>query len=150
MIKEEVMGNKALGFLVLADRLDLYKDFAINLLYCVHDFYLDKESLKEPDDMYNHFNWCFKRVSKDFEKEDLNFFTNKKLMDYLFQYYKIHFYENFDFRNKEDINLKLYLEMWNDIFDINKKDEDLTRTMIELYSLFDITITEKNKLKELV
>jgi hypothetical protein len=62
----------------------------------VHDFYLDKESLKDIDDKYNHFNWCFKRTSNEFEKEGFNFSSNKKLIEYLFKYYKIHFYENQD------------------------------------------------------
>jgi len=149
MNKEKEM-TKPLKFLVIADRLDLYKDFTINLLYCVHDYYLDKQSLGNPDDMRNHFNWCFNKISVEFEKENFNFTSNTNLRDYLFQYYKFHFYDNNVVRTKEDINIKLYAEMWNDVFNINKRDEDLIKIMLELYSLFDVTISEKNKVTELV
>ena len=141
---------KTLKFLVLSDRLELYKDFAINLLYCVYDFYLDRESFKDPEDAYNHFNWCFKRVSNGFEKENFNFFTNTNLINYLYQYYKIHFYENNDLKSKDDINLKLYLEMWDEIFNLEKTDNDLLKTMVELYSIFDSTLSETNKTPEFV
>ena len=149
MIKEKEM-SKPLKFLVIADRLELYKDFTINLLYCVHDFYLDKQSFNNPDDMRNHFNWCYNRISAEFEKENFNFGANTNLCDYLFQYYKFHFYENSIIKSKEDITIDLYAEMWNDVFNINKRDEDLIKIMLELYSLFDVTIADKNKIAELV
>ncbi len=134
---------------LMGDRVEVYKDFSINLLNCIYDFYLDKSSLDNAVDVRNHFNWCFTKVNNEFKKEDIDFDDNKLLKDYIYSYYEPNFYNNQDFYCKEDVEFKPYLEFWNGIFNTDnlQGNLDITKILVELYLLFDETIENKKKEK---
>lgn len=141
---------KQLQILILSERLEFYKDFMVNLLYTINDYYLDKTTLAEPSDINNHFKWCYNKVADEFKKEGFDFTKNKDLYRYLSKYFKGHIYNNNLILTKDDIDLKFFHEILNNIFEFNKTDQDLIKLMMEVYSLFDKTISEKNNIYDLV
>ena len=135
--------------ILAGDRIEIYKDFSINLLYCICDFYIDKSSLDNVVDVRNHFDWCFNRVNKEFIKEGIDFSENTRLKEYIYTYYEPNFYNNLDFSTKEEIDVKAYLDFWNDIFNTNNLQSNLntTKILVELYLLFDDSINNKKNEK---
>jgi hypothetical protein len=134
-------------YIVVKDRVEIYKDFTINLLYYIIDYYLDKQTLSDDIDIRNHFNWCFNKVCDEFKKEGLNFSTNENLREYFYQF----FYNQFYKRENQDISLQYYEKFWRNIFEIDKqKNKNVINTMIELYNIFDTSINQEKNILEIV
>ena len=43
-------------YIIVKDRVELYKDFALNLLYHIDHYYVDFDSIHEDSDINNHLN----------------------------------------------------------------------------------------------
>ncbi len=86
----------------------------------------------------NHFRWCWYRNIENFEKEGIQFKTTK-LYDYFFGFMSEVYYP---VTLKDDIQLLHTLKMWQYVFDFKqlKSKSDLD-TMIQVYKLFDYTLT---------
>ena len=69
-------------YIVVKDRVEIYKDFAMNLLYYIYNYYIDRESLSADEDIRNHYSWCFGKVCDEFKQEGLDFSKNKELKEY--------------------------------------------------------------------
>jgi len=149
---EKSMGKreKEKQFLIIVDRLELCKDFTINLLYQIYDYYLDNKTLSDKVDIRNHFNWCFEKTNTKFKLEGFDFSGNEKLIEYLFLYFETHFYKSGYFSNKDGVDINIFIEFWNDIFNLNTNNPDILKTLIEIYSMFDESIKNKNKVAELI
>lgn len=134
----------------MKDRVKLYKDFTLNLLYYIDKYYLDYETLSEDTDIYNHYVFCYNKTCDDFLKEDLNFTTNEKLKEYFYTYYYSLYYTI----RREETTLDDYINLWDNIFDIenhkNKNRGERFEMFIELYQIFDISINNKKNVLELV
>jgi len=141
-IKELEMTRKFKSYNVIRERVDLYKDFTLNLLYYVHDTYLGKDYIRSEYDMRGHFTWCYRKVLDDFEKEGIYFHENEELYDYFYGYYEDQFY-----KNDKIETLSYYEKFWENIFEISKsKKRNIFEVLLELYEIFDKSIT-KNELK---
>lgn len=123
------------------NRLDLYRDFIINLCYNLVDTYLGEEYIKTKKQKKEHFTWCFNTVCSSFEKEGFKFSENTELYDYFYEYFITTMYDN-DF-----FEIDFLLEYWEDTLEISleKTRADL-EGLIEIYKIFDKTI--ENKLLE--
>jgi len=127
-------------------RIELYKDFTLNLLYYINHYYLDKQSLYSDDDIYNHYIFCFNKTCDDFLKENIDFRDNDELKSYYYSYYYSQFYTA---ENQQ--KLPFYLEFWNDIFKIDQvKNENYLNILIETYLIFDISLNHKKYISELI
>lgn len=128
-------------YIIVKDRVEIYRDFALNLLYYIYDYYIDRESLSEDQDIKNHFNWCFKKVCNEFLEEEIDFTKNKELNNYFFSYYYQQFYTN-----NQDVPIKYFEKFWRNIFEIDKlKNKNYINILIEIYNIYDKSInTEKN------
>lgn len=134
-------------YIVVKDRVEIYKDFTINLLYYIMDYYLDKQTLSDDGDIKNHFNWCFNKVCDEFKKEGLDFSKNENLRGYFHQF----FYHQFYKRENQDISLGYYEKFWRNIFEIDKqKNKNVINTMIELYNIFDTSVNQEKNILEIV
>jgi len=134
--------------IIIKDRVELYKDFALNLLYYIHDYYLDRVTLGQDADIYNHYSWCFNKVCDEFKKEEIDFSKNKTLKDYFFAYYYQQFYAA---NNKQDTTLKYFEGFWKNIFEINKhKNKNIINILIELYEIYDESVCEERNILEIV
>ena len=115
--------NEGHKYMIIKDRVELYRDFSYNLLSYIYDFYLDKQTLGLDQDIKNHFMFCYNKVCTEFLLEELDFTQNKELIEYFFTYYYHHFY-----RAEKDVQQTFFVKFWNTIFDVEKpknKNADL-------------------------
>lgn len=135
-------------YIIVKDRVEIYKDFALNLLYYIHKYYIDRESLSEDQDIYNHFKWCFKKVCDEFLEEELDFSKNKELREYYYAYYYHQFYRA---TSNQDTSLAYFEKFWKNIFEIDRlKNKNLINILIEVYNIYDKSINLEKNILEIV
>jgi hypothetical protein len=137
-------------YTLVKDRIEIYKDFTMNLLYYIDHYYIDWESLCNDQDMLNHFNWCFDKVCDEFLLEEINFKDNKRLREYFYSYYYNQYYKQKGNPNI-DTSLAVFEKFWKPIFEFEKqKNKNLTNILIEIYSVFDKSISREKNILEIV
>lgn len=142
-MSNNVLTNK---YTIIKDRVEIYKDFTLNLLEYIFDFYLDRETLGMDEDIKNYFMFCYNKVCKEFLEEEIDFRDNKELIDYFFTYYYHHF-----FKIDKTINKSYFRKFWENIFDIDKhKNKNILKVLVEIYAIFDKSITLKKNVLEFV
>lgn len=131
---------------VIKERVELYRDFVINLIYYIHNTYLDKEFIKTEEDVKGHYNWAFNKVLSDFEKEGVIFTDTTELKSYFFEYFHTRFY------SPEHIpSLKTFLDFWENIFSLKQnKEKTVMNALIEIYKLFDNAFSTKIILQKML
>lgn len=135
-------------FIIVKDRVEIYRDFTLNLLYYIHKYYLDSDTLSEDQDIYNHFKWCFKKVCDEFLQEGLDFTKNDELMDYYYGYYYHQFYK---VTSSQDTSLRYFEKFWKQIFEIDKqKNKNLINILIEIYNIYDKSVNQEKNILEIV
>jgi len=139
------MSNNSQKFIIVKDRVEIYKDFAMNLLYYIFKYYIDNECLSDDKDIRNHFTFCFNKVCDEFKLESIDFSQNKELKEYFYVYYYHQFYK---IKNNQNNLLTEYEKFWRNIFEIDKqKNKNLINILIEIYCIYDKSINnEKNVL----
>lgn len=136
-------------YVIVKDRVELCKDFTLNLLYHIDHYYVDYDSIHEDVDINNHFTFCFNKVCDEFKKEGLDFSLNKELKKYFYLYFYNQFYKNKG--NNEEISLFYYEKFWNEIFSVEKQvNLNVLKILIEIYMIFDVTINNKINILEKV
>ena len=145
------MSNEGKRYQIIKDRVEIYKDFTLNLLYYIQKYYLDKECLSKDEDIYNHFSWCFRKVCDEFLLEEIDFTKNENLKQYFYHYYYHQFYKI----DKENINqntsLEYYERFWEGIFKIsNDKNKNVLNILVEIYNIYDSSINLQKNILEIV
>ena len=131
---------------IVRDRVEIYRDFAFNLLYYIYYYYLDKQTLSADEDIYNHYSWCYRKVCNEFKKEEIDFSKNEKLKEYFFTYYYNQFY-----KSNDDLSLKYFENFWKTIFEIDKhKNRNTINILIEIYTIYDESINLEKNILEIV
>ena len=134
-------------YMIIKDRVEIYKDFTINLLSYIMDFYLDNKTLSADDDIQNHYNWCYNKVCDEFKEEGLDFSNNENLRQYFYDF----FYHQFYKRENQDIVYTYYEKFWLNIFNIEKQNnKNIMNTMVELYNIFDKSVNHEKNILEIV
>jgi len=138
--------NEAHKYKIIGDRVDFYRDFTMNLLSYIYDYYLDKQTLSLDEDIYNHFMFCYRKVCAEFLDEEIDFTENKVLIEYFYSYYYHHFY-----RSEKDVPQSYFIKFWSSILEVDKpKNRNTLKILSELYSIFDQSITSPKNILELV
>ena len=75
------------------DRVKLYFDFVISFFELLFDTYMGDDITNETEQK-NHFNWCWNKVIKNFEKESIKFRESGQHRDYLWNFFYEAFYLN--------------------------------------------------------
>lgn len=131
---------------ILKERIDIYRDFTINLLHYIFDSYLGKEYINNEKDVIGHFNWCFTQVLQEFYDEELDFYGNTSIYEYFYNFYSDQFY--FTETNK---TINYFVNFWEDIFDYKKdKKKKYFDVLVEMYDIFNSSIEKKERISELV
>lgn len=131
---------------IIKERVELYRDFVINLIYYIHTSYLGKEYIKSDEDVKGHFNWAFNKVLSDFENEDIFFGETNELKDYFFEYFKTRFYSVDKIPSQ-----KTFITFWDEIFQIrNTKEKSLFSALVDIYKLFDHSLNSRNILDKVL
>jgi hypothetical protein len=130
------------NIIIIKDRVEIYKDFALSLLYYINKYYIDRETLNNDVDIFNHFKWCYNKVCDEFKLEGLDFTTNNELIKY---YYKYYYHQYYMVNNNQDNSLATYEKFWINIFDFNKqKNRNIINILIEIYNINDKSISINN------
>ena len=130
---------------VVKERVELYRDFSINLLHYIYDSYLGSEYIKSESDILGHFSWAYLKVLNEFEDEGINFYCNDGLFDYFFTYYYDQFYKIDRIQR-----FSYYEKFWNSIFEVKRnKQRKIFEVLLELYEIFDKSFILKNKYEEI-
>lgn len=131
-------------------RADLYRDFTINLLYKIHDYYLDNVTLSNSTDIFNHYTWCYNKVCDQFLEESINFKNSQKLKSYFYSFYLNQIYTSDNYFDKSMINIPKIETFWRNIFDYkNQKNKNNVTILLELYSIFNTTLSKTEKVSEM-
>ena len=134
---------------IARDRVEIYRDFTLNLLYYIFHYYLDKDTLSLDQDIQNHFNWCFNKVCDEFLEEGIDFSDNQRLREYFFTYYYHQFYKVST--QTQDTSLSYYEKFWKRIFEIDKqKNKNVLSIFLELYGIYDKSVSKKKNIFEIV
>jgi hypothetical protein len=134
-------------FIIVKSRVELYKDFAMNLLYYIDRYYIDFESLNTKEDIFNHFSFCYNKVCDEFLKEEINFKENAELKEYFHTYY----YHQYYMMQNNAHPLDYYEKFWKTIFDIDKhKNRNIVNILIEIYQIYDKSINHEKNILEIV
>lgn len=130
---------------IIKERVELYRDFVINLIHYLHTTYLGKEYIKTEEDVRGHFQWVFNKVLSEYETEGIFFGDTKELKTYFYNYFHVRFYE------AESIpSMKTFIVFWDDIFSMKpNKEKTLLNALIEIYKLFDVSLSKKNILEKI-
>jgi hypothetical protein len=135
-------------YIIVKDRVEIYKDFAMNLLYYIFNYYIDRESLSADEDIRNHYIWCFNKVCDEFKQESIDFSQNKELKEYFYAYYYHQFYK---VNNNQDTSIGYYEKFWRNIFEIdNQKNKNIINILIEIYNIYDKSINQEKNVLEIV
>jgi len=138
-------------YMIIKDRVEIYKDFTLNLLNYIHYYYLDKECLSKDEDIYNHYSWCFNKVCDEFLLEDLDFRNNKELKQYFYQYYYHQFYKISKDNMNQNTALDYYERFWKSIFEINmQKNKNILNILSEIYTIYDKSVNQEKNILEIV
>lgn len=127
---------------IIKERLEIYKDFVINLICYAHTTYFGKDFLKKDEDIKGHFDWAFNKVLAEFKLEGIKFYQTNELRQYFFEYFIEQFY------NFETVPpIKQYMSFWNDIFNVQpKKQKNVMKVLVDLYQIFDYSLENKKTL----
>jgi hypothetical protein len=135
-------------YIIVKDRVELYKDFSLNLLYYIDHYYVDYDSIHEDSDINNHFYWCFNKVCDEFKEEEIDFSKNNELKEYFRTYY---YHQYYKIKGTQDISLQYYEKFWNEIFNVEKqKNKNIINILIEIYTLYDKSINNEKNILEIV
>jgi hypothetical protein len=123
---------------MIYEKIELYGDIFKSLNAIIVDTYLGDSNSEtkinlSDDDKISHFDWCWKKMVKNFEKENVNIKFKGAHKEYFQSFFMDSFYNQRENKIKESISRFL-----NEIFDTNmvysRPDLDL---LTELYKLME-------------
>jgi len=123
---------------MIYEKIELYGDIFKSLNAIIFDTYLgDSDSETKinlsDEDKISHFDWCWKKMVKEFERENVNIKFKGDHKEYFQSFFMDSFYNQRENKIKESISRFL-----NEIFDTNmvysRPDLDL---LTELYKLME-------------
>jgi hypothetical protein len=119
---------------VTLERTNLYLDFIHGLFDLVTTTYLGDECMS-PQDVENHFKWCWNKTIKSFKQERIYFLGDDELYTYFHSLFMESFYKEDD---KSDDNINQLISFWVDNFNYGKvKTMSELEAFIDLYKIFD-------------
>jgi hypothetical protein len=131
--------------IIIFDRVQVYRDFIINLIYYIFEYYIDDGSF-DNEDIDKFYDWCFNKVCDEFKEEGVDFSKNIKIKKYFKEYFEINYFHADDEHKQER---DFYITFWDNVFNANSiGDNKLLAAFVELYSFFDDSINERKKTKE--
>ena len=125
---------------VRRELVELFNEFANNLLIKIHDHYLGKEYLKKQEDILAYFNWCYNTTCDAYNIIGFDFSENHKLLEWFFIHSHRHIFDNKDYSYDTDKGYDI--DYINSIMTFNMKGRLVAEVlaMIDLYVIFKETI----------
>ena len=121
---------------IIIEYIDLFIDFMSSLTTIINKTYLSEDIINSEYYITKHFNWCWEKNIKNFEKENIGINLYGEHYEFIYNY----FYEKFYMEtNKSKKYYKEIIHYWEDVFAIHK-----IKTKVE----YDFLIFIYNILKE--
>jgi hypothetical protein len=118
---------------IYRDKIVLFSDFLSSLHNLVESTFLGEDVLYDEVDQRTHFNWCWKKIISDFEKEKIFFKENGSHYEYFWNF----FFEAFYINKLDDKETKVF-EYFHKLFDFTyKKSRSELDILTEVYKLLD-------------
>lgn len=117
------------------DRVEIYHDFIISLLYTINETYLGDDVIKCDDDRLSHFNWCWNKVIDNFNEENIKIQKKGEHFNYFYNYMITLFYLD---KERTDDLIKNYLIFWDDIMiSIDSKTKSEYDLFVDVYKIMN-------------
>jgi hypothetical protein len=98
MITKKVSEHEFLEILntckVNKKKLEVFHAFISKLNKLIHDTYLGREYIINPEDVKGHFDWCFNKTCELFNLMNISFYGNHEVWNHFYEYFMIYVYEN--------------------------------------------------------
>lgn len=117
------------------ERMDLYRDFVCDLVNKVHETFLGTDIMGEQE-FREHFDWCWSRIIEEFKADNIVFYDECELKEYLWRSFYDMFYVADDHIDELKDNMMI---IWNFIFDhgrVSKTKSEINYT-IDAYDKFE-------------
>jgi len=125
---------------IIREKSELYYDFLSSLLDLIDETYLGSDVLISDNDIINHFNWCFAKITNNFDQERIHFVVKSGHYEYLWALLYKGYYKSVN-EEKHTILSKYFKEL----FTFNKVKTPLElETFIEIYKIFDQNLKKIN------
>jgi hypothetical protein len=125
---------------IIQEKTELYYDFISSLLTLIDETYLGPDVIVSDDDMMNHFNWCFNKITSNFEQEGIHFITKSSHYEYMW----FLFYKGYYSCSTED-KAKILGDYFKVIFNFNMVKSPIElESFIDLYKIFDQNLKKIN------
>lgn len=120
---------------IVFEKMDLFYDFTFTLVTILYDTYLggsnevneSKVEMNEEDNL-NHFNWCWKKTIKTFEKENILINETGEHYDYFKDFFKEIYYNHPEDKIKKSIP-DFFVDMFDRKKPFTKSDLDVILTI---------------------
>lgn len=117
------------------DRVEIYHDFIISLLYTINETYLGDDVIKCDVDRLSHFNWCWNKVIDNFNEENIKIQKKGEHFNYFYNYMITLFYLD---KERTDDLIKNYLIFWDDIMiSIDSKTKSEYDLFVDVYKIMN-------------
>jgi hypothetical protein len=107
---------------IIPEKMDLYYDFTFSLYYLIVETYLgdynngtETKINMTDEDKKNHFQWCWKKIIENFNKESIIFNDKGEHLDYFLDFFMEIFYDQKEDKIKNSIGT-----FFSDVFDRKK------------------------------
>jgi hypothetical protein len=105
---------------IIPERVELFGDIFNSLAILIIDTYFGEEShetkvILSSHDKKNHFDWCWSKMIKDYEKENILIDSDGEHKEYLWNFFHDSFYSQSQIDYREAIP-----EFIEELFDLNK------------------------------
>jgi hypothetical protein len=123
---------------MIYEKIELYGDVFKSLNVIIVDTYLGESDTEtkinlSEDDKLSHFDWCWKKMVKDFEKENINIKIKGDHKEYFQSFFMDSFYNQKEKKIKESIS-RFLKEIFDNNMVYSRPDLDL---LTELYKLME-------------
>ena len=126
---------------MIYEKIELYGDIFKSLNYVITDTYMgdsngdspETKIVMSPEDKQSHFDWCWGKMVKNFQKENITITIDGEHKDYLKSFYMDTFYHQTQKKVKDSVPVFL-----NEIFNISKPFSKSDLDMItEIYKMME-------------
>ena len=126
---------------MIYEKIELYGDIFKSLNYVITDTYMgdsngdspETKIVMSPDDKKSHFDWCWDKMIRNFQKENIIITLDGEHKDYLQSFYMDTFYNQTQKNVKDSVPVFL-----NDIFNMSKPFSKSDLDMItEIYKMME-------------
>lgn len=127
---------------------DLFRDFCLSFLSLLNDTYLGEDYNENKETKVGmtqqqkkeHFQWCWKHIIKNFQKENINF----EFIDGDYEFFENFFFEIFYSNTDKKIKDSMYT-FFKQIFDTkHKRTKSDIEIFTDLYKLLERSLKNKN------